>query len=212
MAKKRVNYAKSKNEKKSSLNDFFYGNFKLALKSLAQFKTYIIFSFILFFALAVFGFAFPKLFEKQVLDLVKQLIEQTKGLTGFQLIAYIIANNIKSAFVGLLFGVLFAIPPIIILVVNGYVLGFVASKAAASQSIFVLWKLFPHGIFEIPAIMISVAIGIRLGLFLFIYHGKHKWREFSSWIVDAVRVFVFIVIPLLVVAGIIEGALISWLG
>jgi stage II sporulation protein M len=65
--------------------------------------------------------------------------------------------------------VFFAITPLVVLVVNGYVLGFVANKSVGSQGILVLWRLMPHGIFEIPAIIISIAVGIRLGMFLFVY-------------------------------------------
>lgn len=195
-----------------NLNKFIYKNFKSSLKSLKKVKKYIILSLILFFASAIIGYAFPQLFEKQVLELIKQLIEQTEGLSGFELIAFIIANNIKSAFFGLAFGIFFAIVPLGILLVNGYVLGFVTNKTVAAQSILVLWRLTPHGIFEIPAILISIGFGIRLGLFLFIYHGKNKKKEFWEWIKEGTRIFIFIVIPLLVIAGIIEGALIWMLG
>ncbi|MEK6859459.1 MAG: stage II sporulation protein M [Nanoarchaeota archaeon] len=191
-----------------SLNKFVYGNFKSSLKSLKKIKKYIIFSLILFFMSVIIGYSFPKIFEKQVLELIKQLIEQTKGLNSFELIAFIISNNIKSAFYGLVFGVFFAIVPAVILLVNGYVLGFVANKTVASQSIFTLWRLTPHGVFEIPAILISIGFGIRLGLFLFIYNKKNKKKEFLEWLKEAARIFIFIVIPLLVIAGIIEGILI----
>ena len=204
--------SRGRKEKLSGLDKFFYGNFKLALKSLGQIKSYVLFSFVLFFVFSILGYIFPQPFEKQVLDLIKQLLEQTKGLNGFELIFFIISNNIKSAFFGLLFGVLFAIIPLGILIVNGYVLGFVANKAVKLESIFVLWKLLPHGIFEIPAIMISIGVGIRLGLFLFLYHGNNKRKEFWKWFKNALRIFIFIVVPLLVIAGIIEGILIWSMG
>lgn len=201
-----------KNSKKFSLNEFVYENFRLALKSVVKVKKYIVFSLILFLIFGIFGYVFPQLFEKQVLELIKQLIEQTKGLGGVELIKFIIYNNIKSAFIGLIFGVFFAFVPIGILLVNGYVIGFVARKTVELKNIFILWKLFPHGIFEIPAILISIATGIRLGMFLFVYHGRNKGKEFWKWVKDAIRVFIFVIIPLLVIAGIIEGLLISWLG
>lgn len=201
-----------KDDKKFNLNEFVYENFKSSLKSLKKVKNYIIFSLVLFFISGVIGSAFPKIFERQVLELIKQLVAQTEGLNGIELIAFVIFNNIKSAFFGLAFGVFFAIIPVGILLMNGYVLGFVINKTVAFQDIFVLWRLAPHGIFEIPAILISIGFGIRLGLFLFIYHGKNKKKEFWEWIKEAARIFIFIIIPLLVIAGIIEGSLIWMIG
>ena len=78
--------------------------------------------------------------------------------------------------------------------------------------IFILWRLLPHGIFEIPAIIISISMGLRLGSFLFVYHGKKKCSEFWKWIKKSSIAFLLIVIPLLVIAGLIEGILIWILG
>lgn len=100
----------------------------------------------------------------------------------------------------MIFGILLGILPFLALVVNGYVLGFVANQAIAIDGIFVLWRLLPHGIFEIPAILISTALGIRLGTDL-----KNIKKNFIS----SIRIFLLIVIPLLVIAGLIEGLFIG---
>jgi len=149
---------------------------------------------------------FPVFFEEQILDLIKDIIAQTEGLGGLELIRFIFVNNLKSSFFAMLLGIFFGIIPFMIILVNGYVLGFVANKTVSSEGFFVLWRLLPHGIFELPAVFISAAIGLKLGLFLFVSKDK-SWKEFKKWIVDAFRIFVFIVIPLLVVAAIIEGGL-----
>jgi len=31
----------------------------------------------------------------------------------------------------------------------------------------ILWRLVPHGIFELPAVFISLGLGIKLGTFIF---------------------------------------------
>lgn len=193
-------------------NVFLYRNFLSALDYVKEIKNYIWFSAGLFFLLGVIGFLFPVFFVEYIKKMLEELIKSTQGLSGWSLIRFIIMNNLQSSFVAALFGIFFAVIPIGIVVVNGYVLGFVANKSVGAQGIFVLWKLVPHGIFEIPAIMISVALGIKLGMFLFTYHGKNQAREYWKWVLNSVRVFVFIVIPLLVIAGIIEGLLISWMG
>ena len=194
------------------LNEFIYRNFKLGLEYLKEVRNYVWFSLALFFGLGVFGFLFPVFFEVQILNLIKELLEQTKGLGAFGLIRFIFMNNLKSSFFALALGIFFGLVPFVVLLVNGYVLGFVASKSVAVEGVSVLWRLLPHGIFEIPAVMISIGLGIRLGLFLFIFKGENKKKEFFCWLLNSLRVFVFIVIPLLVIAAIIEGFLIWAMG
>tara|TARA_Y100000034_G_C6716675_1_gene316852 strand:- start:368 stop:697 length:330 start_codon:yes stop_codon:yes gene_type:complete len=105
-------------------------------------------------------------------------------------------------------GIFLGIFSFLILIVNGYVLGFVASKSVAVEGILVLWRLLPHGIFEIPAVMISAGLGLKLGAYLFV---KHKKGDFKQWLLNSLRVFLFIVVPLLIIAAIIEGILIIFL-
>ena len=203
---------KNLGKKRFSLNEFIYYNFKASWRYLKECKNYIWFSFILFFLLAVVGFLFPIFFQQQILDLIRELINQTQGLSIWGMIRFIFVNNLKSSFFAIFCGILFGIIPFAILVVNGYVLGFVASKTTALQGYLVLWRLLPHGIFELPAVLISIGIGMRLGMFLFIYKGENKLRELGKWLIESLRVFVFIIIPLLVLAAIIEAGLIIFLG
>ena len=194
-----------------NLNKFVYRNFRLSLDYLKKTKNYFWFSLILFFCIGILGYLFPVFFEEQILTMIAELIEKTEGLGVLELTKFIFINNLKSGFFAMIFGVFLGIVPLVVNILNGYVLGFVASKAISVEGVLVLWRLLPHGIFEIPAIMISIGLGLRLGLFLFISKNKN-WKEFKKWVGDSFRVFVFIVVPLLVLASIIEGVLISFLG
>jgi len=71
-----------------------------------------------------------------------------------------------------------------------------------------LWKLFPHGIFELPAVFISLALGMKLGTFIF---QKKKMNSFKDYLWNSFRIFIFVVIPLLVIAAFIEGYLFYFL-
>ena len=193
------------------INKFVSENFRLSLDYLKKTKNYFWFSLVLFFGVGIFGYLFPVFFEEQILKMIIELIEKTEGLGGLELIRFIFINNLKSGFFAMIFGIFLGIVPFIVAIMNGYVLGFVANKTISIEGILILWRLLPHGIFEIPAIMISIGLGLRLGLFLLISKNKN-WKEFKKWFVDSLRVFVFIVIPLLILAAIIEGALISLLG
>jgi len=181
-------------------HNYIYTNFLIAIKDLKKIKTYFLFSLTIFLLFTIIGLIFPDFFKDKILELIRSLISQTQDLSILQLISFITANNIQVAFFGIIFGIIFGILPIVALVVNGYVLGFVANQAIAAEGIFVLGRLLPHGIFEIPAILISTALGIRLGTDL-----KNIKKNFLS----SIRIFLLIIIPLLVIAGIIEGTLIG---
>ncbi len=234
-------------KKRFNLNKLFYGNFKLSLDYLKKIKNYVWFSLILFLLFGIFGFLFPSFFEKQILKLLAELIGETQGLGSLELIRFIFINNLKSSFFAMIFGIFLGIMPLIICVMNGYVLGFVINKSVLLEGVFVLWRLLPHGIFEIPAVMISIGLGLKLGiswiydcitfnrkiskfkiylfillsillfpisfivLFVLTLMNKELKSKFFNNFKNVFRAFIFVVIPLLIVAGIIEGFLISFL-
>ena len=194
--------------KNKEVNNYVYSNFKFGLQYIKNLKNYCLIILFLFLLISFFGFFFPYFFKEQIIKLITELLEKTKDLGPLELISFIIANNIKSAFFGMIFGVFFGIISLGVVVINGYVLGFVIKETVSLEGFSVLFRLVPHGIFELPAVIISLALGLKLGMFLFIYKGKNKSKEFLIWLKDSVRVFIFVIIPLLVIAGIIEGILI----
>ena len=105
-----------------------------------------------------------------------------------------------------IFGFFFGLIPIIATLANGYVVGFVTSIVVSSEGVLSLWRLFPHGIFELPAVFISLGMGVKFGTFIF---QKKKAEAFREFFWNSLRVFVFIVIPLLIIGAIIEGSLIG---
>ena len=193
------------------LHNFIYKNFKLSLSYLKEIKNYFWFMLVLFFGFGLIGYFFPVFFEEQILNIIQKIIEQTKDLDTWGLINFILMNNLQSTLLAMLLGIFFGIIPFLVIVINGYVLGFVANNVVNSGGLLVLWRLLPHGIFELPAVFISVALGLKLGLFLFTSR-KKNWKEFKKWMIDAIRVFILIVIPLLTLAAIIEGWLIGVFG
>ncbi len=239
---KKIKNSKKKIQKKENR---IYSNFIFSLKYIKEIRNYIFFSIILFFLVILFGFLFPIFFRAEIIDYLQKIMKETIGLSMLDLIGFIITNNIQSAFMGMILGIFFGIGPLSIIIVNAYVLGFVANGVVGSAGFFVLWKLFPHGIFEIPAILISVSLGLKIGISLitdFILFYNKKIGKLMMFLMIALSivlfliafpiiivltlfneklrvklfnnikkgfiVFIFVVVPLLVIAGIIEGSLI----
>ena len=143
------------------------------------------------------------------MEFLKQLLEQTKAMSQWELIEFIFLNNIQSSFVGMIFGMIFGILPFITIILNGYILGFVSKMAVAERGFSSLLSLLPHGIFELPALFISLGLGLKLWTFVF---EKEKMNSFKKYLLNSLKVFLFVIIPLLVIAAIIEGSLIFFSG
>jgi len=165
----------------------------------------------LFFGASLVSFFLPvpQSIIEQIAEFIRRLLEETEGMGQFDLIRFIFLNNLQSSFIGMMFGMIFGIFPALILLVNGYLLGFVSSVSIQEEGILVLWRLFPHGIFELPAVFISTGLGLKLGTFVF---RKNKSDSFRKYFWNSLQAFLLVVIPLLIIAAIIEGTLIIYFG
>ena len=160
----------------------------------------------IFFLFTFIGFFIPapQIIQERIMDFIKELIGQTKDMSQFDLISFIISNNVKSTFFGIIFGAFFGIFSLVGAITNGYLLGFVSFLSVNDGGILTLWKIFPHGIFELPAVFISLGLGLKIGTFAF---QKKKLYSFRNYLINSLKVFLLVIVPLLVIAGIIEGTL-----
>ncbi len=170
---------------------------------------YVITAFFIFVFFGLVGFIFPVFFEKEISVLIEKMVAMFDGVGLLETILKIFLNNLKASSLMILFGGVLGLLPLIAAISNGYILGFVARRAVSSEGIFILWKLFPHGIFELPAVILSIGIGLKLGVDIL---KKDGWKFFKKDFLKAMKFFLFVVVPLLIVAGIIEGVLVWGLG
>jgi stage II sporulation protein M len=182
------------------------GNYALAWKFLKDSKFYFLSILVLFFVSIAIGFIFPVFFQDFIKRFVEETLKKTEGLGFFQLFVFILLNNLTTAFIGIIFGLVLGVFPVVLTLLNGYVLGFIANKAVGVAGASVLLRLLPHGVFEIPALIIALGLGLRAGTFIF---RKNRTREtFFSEFENSLRVFLFVVLPLLFIAALIETSLI----
>lgn len=188
--------------------DFFKENYVQSWKYIKE-SRYFIYSIailFLFFVLLGFFFPVPENISAYILEFIGELLRKIEGMSRGELIRFIFFNNIQGSFFGMIFGVLLGIFPLVSVIANGYLLGFVAAKSVQVQGVLILGKLLPHGIFEIPALFLSLGLGLKLGAFIF---QKNKLKSFQRYLLESLRVFLFVIIPLLIIAAIIEGIFIS---
>ncbi len=189
------------------MRGFFAKNYLSCWKFLCECQWHLIFALGIFSIAFLIGFVYPVFFREEIFGFISGMINALSGKNVFELIVYIFLNNLKAGFAAIVLGVAVGVFPFVIAVVNGYLVGFVAREAVIQEGIVVLWRLVPHGIFELPAILLSIGIGLKVGASVFVGRKSVKYN-----FVEGLRLFIFVIFPLLLVAGIIEGLLIGVLG
>jgi stage II sporulation protein M len=169
-------------------------------------KWFFVFSLGIFFFIALLGFIFPIFFERQIEEVLRRMGEMLIGKNVFEIIIMIFMNNTRAAFMAMISGIAFGIITILILITNGYLLGFVARITVNAGRAPILLGLLPYGIFELTAIFLSAAIGLRYGYDLIL-----NTNQFGKIFKTGIKVFIFIIVPILLLAAIIEGIMIAFI-
>lgn len=197
---------KKRKKNKSKDANFFSLNYKKTWSFIKESKKFIWVVIAVFVFSLLLGIFFqPTEISKIILDYIEKVVEETQDMSSLEMISFIFLNNLRVGFMGIIYGFLFGIPPVLFAFGNGYVVGFVSSLAVSSSGAVSLLSLLPHGIFELPAIFISFGMGIKLGSFIFY---KDKLNKFVYFFKESLRVFLFVIVPLLIIAAVIEGILI----
>jgi len=188
---------------------FLIDQYSRCWKFFKESRWHIVFALGIFCLTFIVGFAYPQFFRAEIFSFIEELMAMLEGKGMFELMGIIFFNNMKASLFAIILGISIGILPLVTGVVNGYLLGFVSREAVAQNGIFVLWQLLPHGIFELPAVLFSIGIGLKIGADM--YSGD-VGKKLKYNFVEGLRFFAFVVFPLLLIAGIIEGMLIGMLG
>ncbi|MDY6964560.1 MAG: stage II sporulation protein M [Halobacteriota archaeon] len=140
-------------------------------------------------------------------ELMSELGEEFGGLTELPpplIMLSIFGRNAGLSFITLIVGIGFGLVPIAFIAINGFMVGIVVKIAEQEAGIFfVIMAILPHGIIELPMVFLSAAIGLKLGheVLLLLLTGESHIKEES---VKGLRIFSFLVVPLLFISAIIE--------
>jgi uncharacterized membrane protein SpoIIM required for sporulation len=151
------------------------------------------------------GFA-HRFLGPQMMDTIDQRKMWTESVVAIKPLASsaIATNNLSVAFAAFALG-LTGVGTVWILFFNGLLLGVIATATAQAGMALSLWSFVaPHGVLEIPALVISGAAGLELARGL-LFPGMLPRRDAVA---EAGRRAVRLLlgtIPLLVIAGTIEG-------
>ena len=96
--------------------------------------------------------------------------------------------------------------PALFLIVNGVALAVVLSLSAQSRGIWLsLLAIVPHGVLELPAVFLGSAIGLMMGATLARRLTAKSEIRIGSELGQALKFFVILIVPLLIVAALVEA-------
>lgn len=168
----------------------------------------IILSFLLFTATLSVGWVGtiqnPAIGEQLMSVFQKEVAGQIISENPFDIFAKLFFNNLEACILLFLGGASFGVLTIFIMSLNGIVIGSIMEIVHLDHSaLFVAAALLPHGVFEIPAFIISGALGIVLAQSLI-----SEWYggpDTASVAKKLARTFVVYVLPLVAVAAFVEA-------
>lgn len=190
--------------KRTTFPDFLKLNYSKSFAFFKESKKSILFACTLFLLFFIVGFAFPIFFREKIFEFIISMRDLFTGRSIPWMISFIFFNNLQASALAILLGITLGLFPLAVVVVNGYLVGFVLREAVNIGGIFTIWRLVPHGIFELPAVLCSIGMGFKIG---FCVLSKEKGLKRN--LKEAIRFFVFVVFPLLLIAAIIEGTLLG---
>jgi stage II sporulation protein M len=185
-------------------------------------------SFVLFFAGIVIGGSNPafRSFLDSQLAALQGLVDVVEGAENktLAMIVIIFLNNAVKSILIIFLGAFFGLLPILFLVVNGMVIGYLLERVADTPgaiSVFelVVKGLLPHGIIEIPAIIVACAYGLRFGVLVLRLSGSLLFarsklggigQETTHFMIRVVPIIVLLTVALLI-ASIVESTFTGWL-
>ncbi len=142
--------------------------------------------------------------QKQLLQEMAQMVFEGSPLRGALIL---FGNNLVASVQVMILGIALGVPSLLGLLANGALLGFIM-KSLSLEGIpllpFIFLGILPHGIFELPAFLLSAALGLKMGFHL-VFPLPHKKRgESLKYILKEYWTLLPLVFYLLALAAIIE--------
>lgn len=157
--------------------------------------------------------------SKALLSGLQQKADQLSDQSELMMMLGIFSNNAAGSLMALLFGLIAGIFPVFFVAANGMVIGIVlelmvAKLGVATGAAVFAAGILPHGILELPAVLVSTAIGLKLG-YEALRSVIRREDSVTGEIGKGLLIFFFWILPILFIAAIIEtfvtGALLGYL-
>ncbi|WP_094226899.1 stage II sporulation protein M [Methanolobus psychrotolerans] len=172
-----------------------------------ELKPFIWTSLLIFVLSTITGYAYYTINPSYALDSLsglEELAEMIKGLSPLEIMLLIFVNNAVKMFFAVLLGFALGIIPFGFLVLNGFVLGvFAHFQVVENGTLFIIAGLTPHGIIEIPMLIVSSAIGMKIG-YVALQTLRSEPADLKAEIIRGIKFYLHWLFPLIFLAAVIE--------
>lgn len=175
----------------------------------AEYGRYVGMTAAAFLVLLVLAYIAGRLFPDIPVSVISAFSEDIAGSGivqedgSFNVLA-LFTNNLRAMVLGVLYGFIpFLYLTALALGVNAAILGMLASLIDG-QWLLLAAGILPHGIFELPALFLSLAAGLCLCKNINVYIRKNEKGIMKPLLLNILRVVVLLVLPLLVIAAVME--------
>ena len=136
---------------------------------------------------------------------LKKLADFLAPLPQTSVAAFIFLKNVAAVLIGFALSPFFCLVPAAALVLNGGLLGLVSASVVQEKSLgYLLAGVLPHGIFEIPALIIGEAAALSFGTAVMLAVVKKERRKLVLPNLKQNARFLALAVALLLPAAIIE--------
>lgn len=173
-------------------------------------KPYVYVVSFLFLLSSFVGVLTPYHYQQEIAKTLLTYFSPLKSSTQLQVFIKIFLNNYISTLLTLLIGLFFGIGPIIFLFINGFFLGNLIAFASTKVSIFKIGlAIVPHGIFEVPAVIIASSYGLWWGVK---NYRKLRYKDsFKDNFTLPMKRYINVVVPLLLIGAFVETYVTPWI-
>lgn len=206
-------YQGSRRQEWKAVREFYGQKFPVVVQ---QSRGYIALSVLLFLVAALVSWwlawrdpsflalVVPESLITQVRDEQKLWTGQIVGIEPFAS-SSIMINNIRVSFTAVAGGITAGLLTIYLLLMNGVLIGTIGALVGQNNLAFPFWAfVFPHGALELPAIFLATGAGFLIARAI-VFPGQYRRIDALKLYGQQAAQLVFGVVPMLVIAGTIEG-------
>ncbi|HZQ10803.1 MAG TPA: stage II sporulation protein M [Anaerolineae bacterium] len=121
----------------------------------------------------------------------------------------IFLQNARTLILSALLSIIsFGIAALMVLILPVGLVGFIAGEigqTGTNPALFLGAFILPHGIFELPAVVLATAFGLRIGASVISGNRRSGSEGFIGAVADWIKVFCLLVVPLLLIAAFVEA-------
>lgn len=160
----------------------------------------------IFFVTLVLGMLFAQDISAEVMKQLGELVKPLGRAGNWSLLFLLIifANNAIKGLGAICFGIILGLPPVLFISLNGFIIGGFIFVAVSLEGVgYVVASLAPHGVIEIPMLLLATALGLSVGVESLSWLMRRESRV-KSQLSACLKLYLRLILPGLAVAALIE--------